>query len=48
MTKAACEFVTPLTFREITGLPVHTEMFTPPVQWRTALSPWPEKPTWWR
>jgi len=36
MTKAACEFVTPLTFREITGLPVHTEMFTPPVQWQTA------------
>ncbi|NLY89572.1 MAG: bifunctional phosphopantothenoylcysteine decarboxylase/phosphopantothenate--cysteine ligase CoaBC [Firmicutes bacterium] len=36
MTKAACEFVTPLTFREITGLPVHTEMFSPPVQWRTA------------
>ena len=36
MTKAACEFVTPLTLREITGLPVHTEMFSPPAQWRTA------------
>ena len=36
MTKAACEFVTPLTLREITGFPVHTEMFTPPVQWQTA------------
>jgi phosphopantothenoylcysteine decarboxylase/phosphopantothenate--cysteine ligase len=36
MTKAACEFVTPLTLREITGFPVHTEMFAPPVQWQTA------------
>ncbi|NLZ45011.1 MAG: bifunctional phosphopantothenoylcysteine decarboxylase/phosphopantothenate--cysteine ligase CoaBC [Clostridia bacterium] len=36
MTKAACEFVTSLTLREITGLPVHTEMFAPPVQWQTA------------
>lgn len=36
MTKAACEFITPLTLREITGLPVHTEMFSPPAQWRTA------------
>lgn len=35
MTKAAQEFITPLTFRELTGFPVHTEMFSPPREWRT-------------
>jgi Phosphopantothenate-cysteine ligase (EC 6.3.2.5)/Phosphopantothenoylcysteine decarboxylase (EC 4.1.1.36) len=29
MTKAATEFITPLTFRAITGMPVATEMFDP-------------------
>ncbi|NJD91845.1 MAG: bifunctional phosphopantothenoylcysteine decarboxylase/phosphopantothenate--cysteine ligase CoaBC [Geobacter sp.] len=27
MTKAACEFVTPLTFQTLSGNPVHTELF---------------------
>lgn len=35
MTKSAREFITPLTFRELTGHPVHTEMFSPPGEWRT-------------
>ena len=33
MTKSAQEFITPLTFRELTGNPVHTEMFNPPKDW---------------
>src|SRR5690554_921127 len=35
MTKSARKFITPLTFRELTGHPVHTEMFSPPGEWRT-------------
>lgn len=33
MTKAATEFVTPLTFREVTQKPAHTEMFSDNMQW---------------
>lgn len=33
MTKSAQEFITPLTFRELTGNPVHIEMFNPPKDW---------------
>lgn len=33
MTEAAQEFVTPLTFKEVTGLPVHTEIFSSPREW---------------
>lgn len=33
MTEAAAEFVTPLTFREISGRPVHTTMWTEPKTW---------------
>jgi phosphopantothenoylcysteine decarboxylase/phosphopantothenate--cysteine ligase len=33
MTKSAAEFVTPLTFREITQNPVHTELFPENIQW---------------
>lgn len=29
LTRAACEFVTPLTFRSLTGRPVFTDMFDP-------------------
>ncbi len=36
MTKSATEFVTPLTFREVSRNPVHTEMFANPVQWNVA------------
>jgi len=34
MTRAAQEFITPLTFKEVTGLPVHLEIFTPSGQWK--------------
>lgn len=34
MTRAAQEFITPLTFKEVTGLPVHLEIFSPSGQWR--------------
>ena len=33
MTRAACEFVTPLTFRTISGNPVTVDMFAEPDQW---------------
>ncbi|MCR4426001.1 MAG: bifunctional phosphopantothenoylcysteine decarboxylase/phosphopantothenate--cysteine ligase CoaBC [Firmicutes bacterium] len=33
MTKAACEFVTPLTLRTLTGNPVSVELFSDPGQW---------------
>jgi phosphopantothenoylcysteine decarboxylase/phosphopantothenate--cysteine ligase len=33
MTRAATEFVTPLTFREISQNPVHVNMFTENIQW---------------
>lgn len=33
MTSAACEFVTPLTYRTITANPVTVDMFTAPDQW---------------
>lgn len=33
MTEAATQFVTPLTFREISGNPVHTTMWTEPKLW---------------
>ena len=33
MTKSATEFVTPLTFREITGQPVITSMWDEPKKW---------------
>jgi phosphopantothenoylcysteine decarboxylase/phosphopantothenate--cysteine ligase len=33
MTRSATEFVTPLTFREITQNPVHVEMFAENIQW---------------
>ena len=32
MTQAACEFVTPLTFRELTGREVHLDLFAPPAR----------------
>lgn len=32
MTRSACEFVTPLTFRELTGREVHLELFAPPAR----------------
>jgi phosphopantothenoylcysteine decarboxylase/phosphopantothenate--cysteine ligase len=34
MTKAATEFVTPLTFRELTGQVVHLEQFAEPKNWQ--------------
>lgn len=34
MTKAATQFVTPLTFRELTGQPVHLDLFTEPKNWQ--------------
>ncbi|NLY74934.1 MAG: bifunctional phosphopantothenoylcysteine decarboxylase/phosphopantothenate--cysteine ligase CoaBC [Firmicutes bacterium] len=34
MTKAAAEFVTPLTFREVSRNPVHLEMFGNDFEWR--------------
>jgi phosphopantothenoylcysteine decarboxylase/phosphopantothenate--cysteine ligase len=34
MTKAATEFVTPLTFRELTGQPVHLDLFQEPRNWQ--------------
>ncbi|HEY8463218.1 MAG TPA: bifunctional phosphopantothenoylcysteine decarboxylase/phosphopantothenate--cysteine ligase CoaBC [Bacillota bacterium] len=34
MTKAATEFVTPLTFRELTRNPVHQELFGANIQWQ--------------
>jgi phosphopantothenoylcysteine decarboxylase/phosphopantothenate--cysteine ligase len=34
MTQAATEFVTPLTFREVSQNPVHTGMFAEPAEWR--------------
>lgn len=36
MTEAATEFVTPLTFRSITGTPVATDMFAEPEEWKAA------------
>jgi phosphopantothenoylcysteine decarboxylase/phosphopantothenate--cysteine ligase len=33
MTRAAAEFVTPLTFQEVSRNPVHMEMFDPVTQW---------------
>lgn len=36
MTEAATEFVTPLTFRTITGHPVATSMFAENVEWKAA------------
>jgi phosphopantothenoylcysteine decarboxylase/phosphopantothenate--cysteine ligase len=33
LTRAAAEFVTPLTFREVSHNPVHLEMFDPNPQW---------------
>lgn len=33
MTRAAAEFVTPLTFREVSRNPVHLEMFAENIQW---------------
>jgi phosphopantothenoylcysteine decarboxylase/phosphopantothenate--cysteine ligase len=33
MTRAAAEFVTPLTFREISSNPVHMELFAEPTEW---------------
>jgi phosphopantothenoylcysteine decarboxylase/phosphopantothenate--cysteine ligase len=36
MTESAREFITPLTFKEVSGNPVHFEMFSPPSQWRVA------------
>lgn len=36
MTESAREFITPLTFKEVSGNPVHLEMFSPPSQWRVA------------
>ncbi|MBP7111258.1 MAG: bifunctional 4'-phosphopantothenoylcysteine decarboxylase/phosphopantothenoylcysteine synthetase, partial [Firmicutes bacterium] len=33
MTRAACEFVTPLTFRSLTGNKVVTDMFEEPDEW---------------
>ncbi|MGQ9778631.1 MAG: bifunctional phosphopantothenoylcysteine decarboxylase/phosphopantothenate--cysteine ligase CoaBC [Bacillota bacterium] len=32
MTPAACQFVTPLTFRELTGRPVAVDLFAPPAR----------------
>ncbi|RJQ56476.1 MAG: bifunctional phosphopantothenoylcysteine decarboxylase/phosphopantothenate--cysteine ligase CoaBC [Actinobacteria bacterium] len=36
MTEAAAEFVTPLTFRSITGNPVGIDMFEEPTEWKAA------------
>lgn len=36
MTKSAQEFITPLTFKEVSENPVHLEMFSHPSQWRVA------------
>lgn len=33
MTRSAAEFVTPLTFRSITGRPVYTDLFSEPKTW---------------
>ena len=32
MTPAACQFITPLTFRELTGRPVAVDLFAPPAR----------------
>jgi phosphopantothenoylcysteine decarboxylase/phosphopantothenate--cysteine ligase len=33
MTEAAIEFVSPLTFQTVSGNPVHTDLWAPPLQW---------------
>lgn len=46
MTKAATEFVSPLTFRTLSRNPVGVEEFAPPEDWRPehiALAAWAEK-----
>ena len=40
MTKSAQEFITPLTFKEVSENPVHLEMFSHPSQWRVAHISW--------
>ncbi|HOB23008.1 MAG TPA: flavoprotein, partial [Bacillota bacterium] len=34
MTRSAAQFVAPLTFRELTGQPVHLDMFAEPKNWQ--------------
>ena len=34
MTKAACEFVRPLTFQTLSRNPVYVDEFAPPVEWK--------------
>lgn len=34
MTKAACEFVKPLTFQTLSRNPVYVDEFAPPVEWK--------------
>src|SRR5690554_7381525 len=36
MTKSAQEFITPLTFKEVSGNPVHLELFSHPSRWVVA------------
>ena len=44
MTRNATQFITPLTFEQLTGNRTMVETATSPIRWST--SPWPTAPTW--